>query len=488
MLEAEIALEKAKQKLPHLYRYPFYKWSREVFDSSNPEIFLVAANQLGKSTTAIRKNIHWATEKDLWPKLWPGRTPNLFWYFYPNFNLATSEFETKWMEFLPKERDCPKYGWKEQYTKGWIDKIVFNSGVILQFKAYSQKLIDIQAASVYSLTADEEMPVNLLPELKARLNATDGYFMMVFTATLGQQYWKDTMEPSKGVKENHPTALKKCVSLYDSQEYEDGTPSPWTLAKIKRATDNCPTPAEVQRRIFGRFVRSEGLAYESFSEERNMVDPHEHYNGWSYYGGVDPGSGGKSGHPAAMLLVAVNKDNTQGRVVKAWRGDGIPTTSQDILDRYRIMKLGRNVQTQVYDYAAKDFFMVASRQGENFIPADKAKDSGIALLNTLFKTGMLKIHKGDSELDKLVSELNSLSASTDKREAKDDLIDALRYVVKSIPWDFSSVELPEELQLPPKEIPKARPGDERRAFFFERDEVENSVQAEMDEWNELIGG
>lgn len=487
VLEAEIALERAKQSLPHLYRYPFYKWSREVFESTNPEILLVAANQLSKSSTAIRKNIEWATNKSLWPKLWPGKTPNLFWYFYPNFNLATSEFETKWQEFLPKDKNDPVYGWEEYYVKGQVDKIVFKSGIILQFKAYSQKLIDIQASSVYFLTCDEELPIHMLPELKARLNATDGYFLQVFTATLGQQYWKDALEPRAGAVENFPNALKMCISLYDSQFYEDGSPSPWTPEKIKRAIANCPTEAEVQRRVYGRFVRSEGLKYESFDAEKNMCDPHP-YNGWQIYGGVDPGSGGKSGHPAGMLLVAVNPANTQARVIKGWRGDGIPTTSQDILDRYKIMKLGKTVSPQIYDYAAKDFFMIASRQGENFIPADKSKGSGEALLNMLFKSGMLKIHRGDSELDKLVSELTSLSPNTDKREAKDDLIDPLRYICMAVPWDFSAIEVPEELKTPFVEPAPKKSGEERRAFFFDKGPEVDSIEAEFGEWNDLMEG
>jgi len=488
VLETEIALEKAKAKLPHLYRYPFYTWSRQVFESTNPEILLVAANQLSKSSTAIRKNIEWATNKSLWPKLWPGKIPNLFWYFYPNFQLATAEFETKWMEFLPKDKDDPIYGWDDHYNKGYIEKVVFKSGIIIHFKAYSQKLIDLQAGSVYHLTCDEELPIILLPELKARLNATDGYFLNVFTATIGQQYWKDALEPRQGAPEPFPTALKMCISLFDSKLYEDGSNSPWTDEKIRRAIANCPTEAEVQRRVFGRFVRSEGLAYEAFDSTKHMCDPHPYYNGWTIYGGVDPGSGGKSGHPAGMLLLAVNPKNTEARVIKGWRGDGIPTTSQDILDHFKIMKLNKTVTHQIYDYAAKDFFMVAMRQGENFIPADKTKGSGTALVNTLFKSGMLKIHRGDPELDKLVSELTSLSPTTDKRDAKDDLIDPLRYICMAVPWDFSNVELPPELKEPVVDAVPRKSGEERRAFFFDKGPEVDSIEAEFGEWNDLMEG
>lgn len=503
-IEAEILrLKKAKlekleyefaqrERLPHLHKFKFYKWSREVFDSTNREIFLVAANQLSKSSTAIRKTIHWATDKSLWPSLWPGKTPNLFWYFYPNFQLATTEFETKWAEFLPKDQDCPTYGWKAVYDKGVIQKVIFKSGVILQFRAYSQKLIDIQAASVYLIVADEEMPVHLYPEISARTNATDGYFMMVFTATLGQEYWKETMEPTSEETEKHKDALKMCVSLYDSQFYEDGSPSPWTLEKIERAKQNCPTESEIKRRIYGRFVKSEGLQYESFSVEKNTSQPHPLPSTWHVYGAVDPGSGGTSGHPTGMVFVAVNPQYTKARVFRAWRGDGIPTDSQTILNKYRELSKGIILSMSIYDYHAKDFFLVASSQGHNFVKADKDRESGVALLNTLFKNEMLSIQRGDGQLDKLVSELLTLGVGVDKRKAKDDLIDPLRYICKAIPWDFSQIEVPESLREHiPVKVPKTS-SENRKDWFYSRgeysiDDSYNSVEAELDSYVELLG-
>lgn len=486
-LEEEI---RQRELLPHLHKYKFYKWAREFYESKNKEgMFLVAANQLSKSSTAIRKVIHWATEKSLWPELWPGKTPNLFWYFYPNFQLATTEFETKWMEFLPKDQHCPVYGWRSYYDKGVVQKIVFNSGVIMQFRAYSQKLIDIQAASVYFVVADEEMPVHLYPEIKARTNATDGYFMMVFTATIGQDYWKETMEPTSDEMEKHKNALKMCVSLYDSQVYEDGSPSPWTLEKIERAKANCPTEAEVKRRIYGRFVKSEGLQYESFSMERNTSESHPLPANWYIYGAVDPGTGGSSGHPTGILFVAVNPQYTQARVFRGWRGDNISTDSQTILNKFRELRKGLVMSMQIYDYAAKDFFIVASSQGENFVRADKDREAGVAIVNTLFKNGMLSIQRGDVELDKLISELLTLGVGKDKRKAKDDLIDPLRYICKAIPWDFSQIELPEALKEIKVPVKEKTDSEKRREWFYSgrKEATQDSVDAELDSYNELLG-
>jgi len=486
--------------LPHLYSFKWYKWARQVFESTNKEIFLVAANQLSKSSTAIRKNIHWATSPDLWPKLWPGlhknQKPNLFWYFYPNLDTATTEFETKWSDiFLPQGefKNHPQYGWRAEWEKGFIHSIIFNTGVTIRFKTYSMKSENLQASSVYMVTGDEEMPVEHLPELKARLNATDGYLLSVFTATLGQHHWCMTMEPPTPADERHKGALKLQVSLYDSQFYEDGTPSPWTDEKIARAKANCPTEAEVQRRVYGRFVKSHGLKLESFTLEKNMTDPHPLPVSWLNFGGVDPGSGGQSGHPAAMVFIAVSPDYKQGRIFRGWRGDGIPTAASDVLDKYRALRGKLTMTAQAYDWASKDFFTYASRLGESFIPADKGRDAGFGLLNTLFKNGMLKIQRGDPELDKLVQEISSLPMEYDKKKTVDDLVDAMRYAAMAVPWDFSDIEASTKVEdsLREERIPKKEKTELelRREFALGLDESadEFDIDQEIDFWNDLSG-
>ncbi len=501
----DLLLEKKKIEdgLPHLYSFKFYDWTRKIWESTNKEIFLTAANQLSKSSTAIRKNINLATDPILWPKFWPslmaGQKPNLFWYFYPSLSTATTEFETKWMDqFLPRGefKKHPLYGWKEEWEKGFIHSIKFNSGVQIQFKTYTMKVRDVQASSVYHITCDEEMPIEFLAELKSRLNATDGYLLNVFTATLGQHHWQMTMEPPTAADELHKEALKLQVSLFDSQKYEDGTPSPWTDDKIKRAIANCPTEAEVQRRVYGRFVRSAGLRYESFSLEHNMTEAHPLPASWNIYGAVDIGSGGQSGHPTGILFLAVSPDHKQGRVFRAWRGDGIPTTAADALEKFREMR-GKLVCTQqIYDWASADFFNYATKLGEAFNRADKKVDAGRDLLNTLFKTKMLKLQRDDPEINKLMLELMSLPMECDKKKAKDDLIDPLRYACMAVPWDFSDVEITPSVQDDlRKESTKPPPKTDaqlRREWFMgigekSKDESQD-IMEEFDFWSEHLEG
>jgi phage terminase large subunit-like protein len=93
--------------------------------------------------------------------------------------------------FLPrgKFKDDPVYGWKEEKKQGDIVAIHFNSGVHIFFKTYSQNAEDLQSGTCDAIFCDEELPEELY-ELIARLNATDGYIHMVFTATLGQDFWR----------------------------------------------------------------------------------------------------------------------------------------------------------------------------------------------------------------------------------------------------------------------------------------------------------
>lgn len=451
------------------------------------------------SSIAIRKNIRLATDPTLWLKYWPNllpnQKPNLFWYMLPTLPVAQVEYETKWEPYwLPQGefKDHPVFGWRSEFEKGMISKIKFNSGVTIQFKAYSMKVKDLQTATVYHVTADEELPVEYYPEVKARLNASDGHFLMVFTATLGQVYWQQTMEPQTKSEERHKDALKLQVSLFDSQWFDDGKPSHWTKQKIQRAIANCPTDAEIQRRVYGRFVKATGLLYEAFSVGKNMAAPSEIPSGWSIWSGVDVGSGGQSGHPAAIIFVAVSEDFKRGRVFRAWRGDGIPTTATDICTKYRELKKGLTLTHQAYDFASADFFTVASRLGESFSPANKRREAGVGLINALFKCGILSIERDDPELEKLVQELTSLSVHDNKRKTTDDLSDALRYAVMAVPWNFEGFEtatsIEESLAQQKKPIPQKTDGEQRREWFMKGlDHEADDVQDEFDFWNDLSG-
>lgn len=432
--------------LPHLYGWGWYKWAKEFFESRNKLNFLVAGNQLSKSSSAIRKNIEWACNKDLWPQLWPNSTPKQFYYFYPTAEIATAEFLKKWVtDFLPRNtmRDHEWYGWKAQMGGGDVTALHFNSGVSIYFKAYAQKIENLQSATISMITADEEIPANYADELMARLFATDGYWNMVFTATIGQEIWFRTMERIGQSDEAYPMAAKWRVSMYDCMTYLDGTPSPWTLERIKDKEAMCSSENERLKRVMGRFVRDSGVRYSSFNPTRNVTGTGNIPEGWKLYSVVDIGSGRTSKRNTtscgAVLFLAVNPEVSKGRVIHTWRGDNMDTTSGDILDKYVEISRGLpKTVSNVYDYGSKEFGLLAQRAGIPFHHCNKDKVGGEGMVNLLFKLLALEVPPGVTDNQKLITELMLCPIQKDNKVA-DDLSDCLKYVCMSVPWNHQAL-------------------------------------------------
>lgn len=497
-------LEARRQKqkeLPHLYGFKFYQWQREFWESKNNLNFLTAANQIGKSSIAIRKCLHWATAPSMWKKLWPNRMkvegdiPGQFWYLYPDLKVATVEYHEKWIkEFLPKNsmKNDPVYGWKPIFVRRQISEIRFNTGVTVYFKTYMQSPQSLQSGTVYAIFCDEELPFNLFDELNMRISATDGYFHNVFTATLNQEEWRRTMQPEKGEPAKFPNGAKWQISLYMCKKYEDGSATEWTDERIQNKIDNCGSQLEVDRRIFGKFVSEIGKKYVfEYAKNTLLKKDSKIKKDWYIFGGVDIGSGGKTGHPAAMVFIAVKPDFTEGEVFMGCRmdpGNGFGvTTAGDILKHYLEMEQPyvKRIFKRSYDYHSRDFFTLAERAHVYFEKANKSHNDGEEILNTIFKFEALKIQHYEYDLGNLCRELNSLKKDTDKRVAVDDYADALRYCALGVPWDIEKIKLKFE----PKKIIEKNDLDYRREMLFPvAEDIIDDIEFEIAEWNDLYGG
>lgn len=452
--------------LPHLY-VPMYAWQRRMHDSTNRVNLLTAANQIGKSSSLIRRAIANATDQTRWERMW-GKSvkPRQFWYFYPSGDTIEKEVETKWIpEWLPRGpmmKDA-QYGWKIVRKNQKPDSVHFNAGPILYFQSYTKSVSNVQAGSIHEVSCDEEMPLEFYDEIMFRLTATSGIFNSGFTPTLNQLFWKQAMEGNKIL----PRAMKMSVSMYECLKYEDGSPSRiMTLEKIREAESKCKNETERQRRIFGKFVTEEGRTYFAFEFEKNVVPPYS-IKGWTIYAAVDYGSGidmesqkpGRKAknHPSAIVFIAVRPDYKKGAIFKSWRGDNVKTTAGDVFNKYVEMKGAMQVAQACYDPGAPDFGTIATRNGLSFIKADKSRDAGEDLVNTLFRHQMLDIFDDDPENLKLAGELAHIMISNQQGDAKkdDDLADANRYGCMLVPWDLSAVA--EKVGAPEEEAKLARP-------------------------------
>jgi hypothetical protein len=507
---------KLVEGLPHLHGLNLYKWQLQYKDAKfNKKRLICAANQIGKSTIQIMDRLDIATRPDIWNDLWPEafkinpKTMPYSWYLYPNQDTTNTEFEEKWVPYyLPRGpyKDHPVYGWKDTWQNKMLRSIEFNSGYKIFFKTYNQNVHDLQSGTVFAIDCDEELPENILPELQARLFATDGYFSMAFTATIGQEFWRSVIEEVGNAGEKWPDAWKRQISMFDCEYYADGTPSRWTKQRISTVISNCKNQAEVNRRVHGKFVKTGGLKYTGFDRERNLKPFHKttgggYYRGappnWQIYTGVDIGSGGDA-HPAGIVFLAVSPDLKKIKAFKMRRMDNIITTADDIFKEYTKLRGNITPVMQSYDYSSKDFGTIVERAGESWAKANKSHAIGELALNTALKMGILEINYDPTDLEdeglKLVHEIEGLGNNKDKTKNKDDLVDALRYALVTVPIDWESLLASGNIVAVGSE--GEGNGNGERVRGWTKKETEDYYQsiigeyatAEMQEFNDLLDG
>jgi phage terminase large subunit-like protein len=481
--QAELAKAQTKSELPHLYLFKRYPWQVEYLASLNRLQFICAANQCGKSSIQATKAVILATETEAWPLFFRKRKPRTFWYIYPDNNKIQEEVTEKWeREILPKGsmKFDPKFGWSYIMRKGGVGGISFNSGVNLYFKTWKQ---DLQSSTIDAVFFDEEPPAKLYDEVAQRVNVSDGIMSFAFTATQGQAFFYDIIEKRGQKGERFPHAAKWQVGLRECMYYADGTPTHITQAEIDKRRAKCGTKQEEAKRIEGRFVSDSGLKYPTFTRERNITPVTPLPMNWQYYAGVDIGTGGGEGHPAAIAIVAVKPDGTKGRVVKLWKGDDKTFTDTTyVLNKYLELSKGLPMTNAFYDWASKEFFLRATSAGVPFSQANKDHSFGEDLLNVLFKNQVLDIDDMEN-VDELVVELLTVKQDSNKRSARDDLIDALRYACSKVPWNMDHIlSSPEFYEAPKKESKRLVRGDVRHTEEIN----EYDFNTEIDDYNNLL--
>jgi phage terminase large subunit-like protein len=476
-----------REGLPHLHGFKLYKWQKEFINAHNKVALLCAGNQIGKSSANILKWIHWATEPSLWPKLWPNRRPQQFWCLMPTKDMITTEFRSKWeTEFLPRGefKKRGQYAWEVEMRNRHVWAIHFTGTKIsVYIHTYEQDVHHLQAGTVDAMFVDEEPPWDLMPELLMRLAATNGYLNAVMTPTKGQDPWRRAFE-IRGDDEIFTEAFKRRVSVFDCLKYDDGTESNWTLERINQMMNRLSTQQEIDLRIYGKFVAQEGLRVPSFDRERNVKHNINVDSGWLNYVGIDIGSGGQA-HPPAIVFVAVKPDYQKGYVTKVWKGDKSRNyTVTDIIEQFMQMRGNLQMTGQYYDYASAEFGLVSTRAGLGFEKAEKSHDIGFPLINALFKNQMLDIIANDG-YQALVNEL--LTLRVDGKKLNDDAIDAFRYAIAAIPWNFDSVTGTHQIQ----EKKSSKMPDERLLrpnVFTEGNQADIwDPSSDIKEFNDLMG-
>ena len=89
----------------------------------------------------------------------------------------------------------------------------------------------------------------------------------------------------------------------------------------------------------------------------------------------------------------------------------------------------------------------------------------------------------------------SLVLGVDKRKAKDDSVDSVRYAVTRIPWDWSVAEKPvyvleqvEKRAITPHEVARVERERDRRRMLANNfnDDLNDSIESELSEWADYL--
>ena len=394
------------------------------------------------------------------------------------------------------------YGWRPGPKKDrMITYVKFNTGMYLYFMNYTQDVYNVQATTVDAVFADEEPPVPFYEELSARLIASRGLFKAGFTATRGQQFWYDVFEKGGTPEEKLSSAYKQNISLYECLEYMDGdTNTHHDLESIQAVLDKFAGDDDmIKRRVFGRFILGSGKAFFAYRREMTEVASGRVWRGMPIFAVVDPGTGGDKAHPAGILIVQHDQSRNRLVVLSAWRGDGVETTSNKILEQLMLMRGNLSLSALLYDGAAADFKLTANQDFPELqtIAANKKRHDGFARVNSYLEAGVIEIPKTRpvglswwevSEIEKLHEELRTVARVPDTGNKRPDLIDDLSDCLR---YASMHIHIPVELVKAEKNDKPARYKLVRQGrFLVFEDEIKEGglgTEAEYDFWsNQMV--
>ena len=189
-------------------------------------------------------------------------------------------------------------------------------------------------------------------------------------------------------------------------------------------------------------------------------------------------------------MIAEDRDLQLLTFISCWRGDGVETTSNDILRQFFKMKGTLPVHALIYDAAAKDFFLTARDElrdeGIELIPAKKDRVAGFERVNSYLEANAIQIpeYKPDGlgwwdkgHIEKLHDEFRTVIQPHGQKKSGviDDLTDCVRYGCMSIHLELELVRRRTGLIVPRRKL--LRHG--RHEYFadeFSSDVVSNELK------------
>ena len=355
-------------------------------DIGIPLRFLVAANQVGKTTAGIREMAWILNDNHPWwkrPELW-GRGP-LFMAIVgqSRTNIAEEIWERKLRPLLQD-----KEVWKVKRTGGIIVSVNNEkNGNTILFLVHGQGTEETRAQIQgfrFHYVLFDEMPkeYGTFTEVQMRTDAYNGYILVAFTPLLKNLQMRNTVENAQ-----LPYSKKYVWTVWDN-------PMNCTPEKRKQIEQRAATWSESERqtRLYGEWSADDQAVYHFSIEQMTCNLPPNYSNTWRHVESIDPATTGTTGFtlwaedPPTGIWYCVVADYI--------KGDSARSPSRTVQEAYG-KTIGYNIVRRVSDTMPWYISAALEFQLRYVQPWNKTqrKDELIKNLQEALSTGKIKICK-----------------------------------------------------------------------------------------------
>jgi phage terminase large subunit-like protein len=450
--------------------------------------FFFGGNQSGKTTAGLADDIIQAVPEELLPdhlKLYKKfHGPFHCRILAPSLQVLELVIYVKMQELMPKA-EYQRGTWGSSFDKQ-LRVLTLKSGSTFQFMTYEQDYQKMGGVTINRIHYDEEPPRRHRIENRLRVMRHGGDEIFTMTPVEGLTWMSDEVWDERGEE------VSKGVYVNDSNNtgivVVDMDDNPYLSEKEKEIALQGLSSEERQARKSGQFVALTGLIYQDFKKDLHVLPYEQLLNednapelppNSNVYVGIDPGMRNR----AAVLFSYMQPDGSlyifdelyeQGKTVA-----DIAEMYHKILAQYQVFPTWN-----VIDPAARNKNHQTGRSdqmeymdhGINTIPGQNSVEAGINRVREKLQNGQLFIYDNCTNLIRETTKYRWKEPPRTGEDGRpvptkkdDHALDALRYIVMSLPYAPRVTELDTRT-----ELQKAMERDQAR---FARPEPESEFGA-----------
>lgn len=420
-------------------------------------------NQSGKTTAGLADDVIQAIDLDAVPDRLKG-----FKKFTPPFEcrimaetfpVLETTLIPKLQDLLPVEQLVGK-SWRSAYEKD-LRVLHFANGSKFFFMTYEQEVRKMGGATLDRVHFDEEPPLAVFNECRMRVMVRKGDLLFTMTPVFGMTWTHEDLWEQRGVqvaKDVYRGENFECVTV----DMED---NPSLTADVIEEELRGLSKEERLARKSGHFVALHGLIYGEFDRDRHIAPTPEVPlaeqvpENVNVVVGIDPGLR----HPAAVVWAYLDAGDSMvvfhEGLYEGWTAKQVSEEIHRVNSAYRVAPLYYVIDPAARNKSHETGRSLQMEYADNGIVAIAGQHevrAGINRVRERFQKFTLHVRDNCPHLIKELTQYRWKApprSGEATREApvkiKDDLVDALRYLVMSRPY------APEQ-EIPDNETPLER--------------------------------